>query len=70
MSVLKDLWLIKKLGDDVAHVVCNEKEFIVPLCALPEKVREGDVFELRLQNGELLKRREEIVELFDSLKEH
>ena len=36
MSALKDLWLIKELGDDVALVLCNGKEFSVPLFALPD----------------------------------
>lgn len=69
MSVLKDLWLIKELGDDVAWVLCNGKSFSVPISVLPQAIREGDVLEPKLQNGELLKRKEELVKLFNSLKE-
>ena len=70
MSVLKNLWLIEKLNDDFALIMCNGKNFSVPLSALPDNIREGDVLEPRLQNGELLRRKEELINLFNSLKEH
>ena len=70
MSILKDLWLVESINGDVANVICNAASFSVPLSALPKGIRDGDVFELRLQNGELLKRKEEIVKLFNSLKDN
>lgn len=69
MSTLKDLWLAESISENTVNVICNGMSFTIPLSALPKGVREGDVFELRLQNGELLKRKEEIVKLFNSLKD-
>ena len=70
MSVLENLWLIEKLCDGVAYVLCNGKEFTLPVSALPDNIKEGDVLEPRLQNVELLRRKEELIKLFDSLKDN
>ncbi len=69
MSILNDLWIIKELGDDFAKVICNDKEFSVPRFALPERLREGDVLKPAMQNGDTLKRKEEILKLFKSMSE-
>jgi len=70
MSMLENLWLIEKLCDGVAYVLCNGTEFTLPVSALPANIREGDVLEPRLQNGELLRRKDKIIKLFDSLKDN
>ena len=69
MSILKDLWIIKELNDDFTTVISGGKEFSVPRASMPEEIREGDVLALSIQNGDTLKRKEEILKLFKSFGE-
>ena len=69
MSVLENLWLVKELGDDCVTVICNGEEFSVPKAVMPKEIREGDVLALSMQNGDTLKRKEELLKLFKSFSE-
>ena len=61
-------WIIDRIEEDIAVVEISEGNMLdIPLSALPEGVKEGDVITLGINCGSRQAREERINDLMDSL---
>lgn len=61
------IWIIDRFEGDYAVVGCGDVYFDVPIGALPECVREGDVLEININVSETESRTEQLKNRLNNL---
>lgn len=61
------IWIVDRIENDIAVVEIGEKTVDIPLFALPENTKEGDVITLNIDENEAKKRKDNITNLMNTL---